>query len=199
MPTTSPRSPHGLRIAIGFGIGLLSAGLASAGDGEQLYRDGHYEEAISSWKRAAEAGDATAAYRLGVVYMDGAVEKQDYGEALRWYAQAAAAGNRDAQFELGTIYDNGYGVPKSVAEALRWYREAAARGHPLAQYNLAVMYEDGSGVEKDLVESYKWYTLAERGGFLGTKRGSRENLAPRLSAAEIEKADELAQHFEPIE
>ena len=87
----------------------------------------------------------------------------------------------------------------SRVTALRWYRAAAARGHPLAQYNLAVMYEDGEGVTQDLVEAYKWYTLAARGGFYGTERGSRELLAPRLSARQIEKGRELAQRFEPIE
>jgi TPR repeat protein len=104
-----------------------------------------------------------------------------------------------AQFDLGTLYDNGLGVPRSVDEALRWYRAAAVRGHPLAQYNLATMYEDGEGVARDLVEAYKWYTLAARGGFVGTERGSRELLTPRLSAVEIEMATELAQRFEPIE
>jgi TPR repeat protein len=195
----SPRSPRGGPIAIGVGIGLILAGLATARDGEQDYRGGLYEEAISSWRQAALGGDATAAYRLGVVYMDGSVAGQDYGEARRWYARAAAGGNREAQFDLGTLYDNGLGVPRSVDEALRWYRAAAVRGHPLAQYNLAIMYEDGEGVARDLVEAYKWYTLAARGGFVGTERGSRELLAPRLSAVEIEMARELAQRFEPIE
>jgi TPR repeat protein len=181
----SPRSPRGGPIAIGVGIGLILAGLATARDGEQDYRGGLYEEAISSWRQAALGGDATAAYRLGVVYMDGSVAGQDYGEARRWYARAAAGGNREAQFDLGTLYDNGLGVPRSVDEALRWYRAAAVRGH--------------EGVARDLVEAYKWYTLAARGGFVGTERGSRELLAPRLSAVEIEMARELAQRFEPIE
>jgi TPR repeat protein len=178
---------------------LILAGLATAGDGEQDYRSGLYEQAISSWRRAAEGGDATAAYRLGVVYMDGAVAGQDYDEARRWYARAAAAGNSDAQFDLGTLYDSGLGVARSSEEALRWYRAAAARGHALAQYNLAILYEDGEGVTRDLVEAYKWYTLATGGGFVGTERGSLELLVPRLSAAEIEKGRTLAQRFEAIE
>ncbi len=186
-------------LAIGVVAGVAVAGLGAATTGEQPHRIGPYEAAISSWKQAAEGGDADAAYRLGVVYMDGAVTDQDYGEARRWYARAAAAGNREAQFDLGTLYDNGLGVPRSIDGALRWYRAAAARGHPLAQYNLATMYEDGEGVARDLVEAYKWYTLAAHGGFAGTERGSRELLAARLSAGEIEKARQLAQRFEPLE
>ena len=61
------------------------------------------------------------------------------------------------------------------------------------------MCEDGEGVAQDLVEAYKWYTLAAQGGFVGTERGSRELLAPRLSALEIEKGRELARRFEPME
>jgi TPR repeat protein len=200
LPIMSSALPGKRLVAISLGmIGLILADLAAAEDGEQKYRDGHYEEAISWWRHAAEAGDATAAYRLGVVYMDGAVARQDYGEARKWYFRAAAGGNRDAQFELGTLYDNGFGVRRSIDEAFRWYSAAAARGHPLAQYNLAVMYEDGEAVAQELVEAYKWYALAQRGGFLGTERGSREQLAPRLGAAEIEKAEVLAQQFEPME
>ncbi len=198
-PSVSARSARGGLIAIGLVIGAIPGGLAAAGEAEQDYRSGLYGQAISSWRQAAEGGDPGAAYRLGVVYMDGAVAGQDYGEARQWYLQAAEAGNRDAQFDLGTLYDSGLGVPHSTDEALRWYRAAAARGHPLAQYNLAIMYEDGVGVARDLVEAYKWYTLAARGGFVGTERGRRELLTPRLSAREIEKARELAQRFEPIE
>jgi TPR repeat protein len=198
------RSLHGGLLVAGVVAGLVSAGsilsgLATAEDGEQQYGSGLYQEAISSWRQAAEGGDASAAYRLGVVYMDGTVTAQDYGEARGWYTRAATAGHREAQFDLGTLYDNGLGVPRSVAEALSWYRAAAARGHPLAQYNLAIMYEDGEGVSRDLVEAYKWYILAARRGFVGTERGSRDLLAPRLSAVEIDKGRELAQRFEPIE
>jgi TPR repeat protein len=177
----------------------LAASVRAAETGDELYRSGHYERAMAWWKQAAAEGNAHAAYRLGVAYADGAVVPQDYQEAYQWYELAARAGDREAQFDLGTLHDNGWGVPQSTRLAAKWYREAALRGHAACQYNLATMYERGEGVEKDLVRAYKWYFLAAQQGFIGTRYGSLDELAGKMSDLEIKKGVDLALGFEPIE
>lgn len=177
----------------------LAATPSAAESGSELYRRGHYEQALAWWKQAAAEGNAHAAYRLGVAYADGAVVPQDWQTARSWFEMAARAGDRDAQFDLGSIHDHGFGVPASAARAARWYTEAAGRGHVAAQYNLATMYERGEGVEKDLVQAYKWYYLAAQQGFVGTRYGSLEECARKMSDLQIEQGLDLALAFEPID
>src|SRR5271165_2125056 len=76
------------------------------------------EAARKSLEKAAAAGDAQAAYNLGVMYRDGQGAPQDYqkakqwfDKAKRWWEKAAAAGVPTAMFSLGVMYDRGDGVP----------------------------------------------------------------------------------------
>src|ERR1700752_1771631 len=59
--------------------------------GLKAYKEGRIEEARSSWSHAAKAGDAEAAYYLGVLANEG--HGGDAGESLRWFSQAAAKGH----------------------------------------------------------------------------------------------------------
>ena len=81
-------------------------------------------EAVRWYRLAAEQGDATAQFNLGVMYAN--------GEAVRWYRLAAEQGYAAAQFNLGVMYANGEGVPEDDAEAVRWYRLAAEQGYATA-------------------------------------------------------------------
>jgi TPR repeat protein len=143
------------------GAAGLAAGTAHACDETQdLYKRGYYEEYIDAMKAASERGDTECQFRLGTVYRDGVLTKQDYGMAVSWYRLAASRGHPYAQFELGTMYDNGEGVQQDYAEAVRWYEAAANQGFSMAQHNLAVMYEDGVGVPKDIERARLLYDLS---------------------------------------
>lgn len=102
--------------------------------------------ATSAWagldedKAAAIRGDASAQFRLGVMYGKGEGVPLDYAEALKWYRKAAEQGHVRAQNNLGSMYHGGKGVPQDDAEARKWYRKAAERGIAVAQYNLGRMY-----------------------------------------------------------
>jgi len=54
------------------------------------------------------------------------------------------------------------------------------------------MYEAGNGVPKNAVEAHKWYSLAAADGIELAGDG-RDQLAARMTAAQIEHAEELAQ------
>ena len=76
-----------------------------------------YKEAVKWYRLAAEQGDATAQYNLGIMYDNGQGVPQDYKEAIKWYRLAAEQGNAKAQYNLGAMYDNGEGVPQDYARS----------------------------------------------------------------------------------
>ena len=119
---------------------------------------------IVTHQERAAAGDATAQWQLGSMYLIGKGVPQDYAEAVKWFRKAAEQGFADAQFILGVMYTNGEGVPKDDAEAVKWYRKAAEQGNADAQFILGVMYTNGSGVPKDDAEAVKWYRKAAEQG-----------------------------------
>ena len=87
---------------------LSASALAySEEEGQDMFQRGLYEEAILHWKKAAEAGDAGAAYRLSVEYSNANVVKRDMQLALD-YLEASVDGNdpRGLQ-DMGSLYDEG--------------------------------------------------------------------------------------------
>ena len=93
-------------------------------------------ETLEQTKKAAEQGDASAQYNLGLHYVDGRGVTKDDAEAVRWYRKAAEQGNADGQFELGYMYESGKGVAKDGVEAVKWYQKAAALGNANAKRKL---------------------------------------------------------------
>ena len=80
--------------------------------------------------------------------------------------------------------------------ALMWFRKAAAQGYPGPQINLGLLYERGRGVRKDVIRAYMWYAVAADllPGDKGKTAVTRRNyLASRMTAAEIEQAQEMAR------
>ena len=59
-------------------------------------------EAVRWYRLAAEQGDASAQYSLGVMYDFGRGVLEDDAEAVRWYRLAAEQGDADAQNRLGS-------------------------------------------------------------------------------------------------
>ena len=132
--------------------------------GLTYYNSQNYGEAMKYFRQAAEAGNASAQFNLGLLYDKGYGTTQNYAEAAKWYRMAAEKGNVSAQSGLGYLYYNGKGVAKDNTEALKWYRLAAEKGNSAALNNLALMYERGEGVNKDLNEALRLYQKAVDAG-----------------------------------
>jgi TPR repeat protein len=115
---------------------------------------------------------------------------QDYAEAEMWYRKAAEQGHAEAKFNLGIMYYNGRGVLQDYVEAAKWYHEAAEQGDQWAQNNLGVMHENGEGVPTDWMTAYMWFDLAARQGN-EKARENRTELAARMTATEVARAEEL--------
>jgi TPR repeat protein len=103
-------------------------------DGADAYRTGDYATALRLWRPLADAGNANAQFRLGVMYHNGQGVPQDYAAAAAWYRKAAEQGNKWAQYLLGVMYGIGQGVPQDYVETVAWYRRAAEQGHAFARY-----------------------------------------------------------------
>ena len=116
------------------------------------------------YRKAAEQGEMTAQFNLGLSYAKGQGVIKNEAEAVKWYRMAAEQGYASAQFNLALCYRDGRGVVKDDAEAVKWYRKAAEQGDADAQNNLGFMYETGRGVAKDCSEAVKWYRKAAEQG-----------------------------------
>jgi TPR repeat protein len=129
-----------------------------------------------------------------------AMKRDDYPTAVRLFLDLAEMGYPGAQFQLGFLYRRGDGVRQDYAEALKWFQLAANQGNVWAQSNLGFMYRDGEGVPQDYVKAHMWFNLASAAA-PGTSRGDyaeyRDELAKKMSQAQIAEAQKLAREWKP--
>lgn len=100
---------------------------------------------IDALRAQAQAGDAEAAFRLGVAL---AAERQ-WPEALHWQQRAAAAGHPGAALECGRMQLYGIGGPVAPAEALRALHQAEQAGLPAASDLLVQIALGGVALPRD--------------------------------------------------
>lgn len=100
----------------------------------EAYRDGKggyrqsYQEAKDLFFLAAQQGDSTAQYNIGLFYEEGRGFVKDSSKAT-WYDKAAHNGLATAQSNLGILYINGDGVEKNNALPIQWLFTAAKQGN----------------------------------------------------------------------
>src|SRR5208337_3875641 len=125
--------------------------------------------------------------------------KHDYAKAVRLLRPLADKGNAPAQNRLASIYFwGGHGVPQDAAQGAHWYRKAADQGNALAQAHLGLMYVHGYGVPKDPVLARMWLNLAiSRAPTLSMAVKLRDELAAKMTPAQIAEAERLAEQWEP--
>jgi localization factor PodJL len=115
-------------------------------------------------RSAATAGDAAAAYEVGMRFAEGRGVPADLTEAARWFERASAKGLAPAQFRYGSLLEKGQGVKKDLAQARRLYLAAAANGNAKAMHNLAVLYAEGIDSKPDYAAAAQWFRkAADRG------------------------------------
>ncbi len=165
--------------------------------GERLYQRGFYPEAMTAWQCAIlEEGDAGAAFRLGIEYLDAKIVERDPERAVGYLHTSAFRGDRRAQFELGTAHDDGEFVERDPAKAMLWYFSASHQGDPGAEFNLAMIYESGVVVDADIVLAYAYYHLADLHGLPVLAREAMERLAVDLPGDQLDLAIRTAQRIE---
>jgi len=116
-------------------------------------------------RHAAQQGDASAAYEVGVRFAEGKGVSVNYSEAAKWYERAARAGLAPASFRLGALYEKGLGVGRDLDQARANYVRAAERGNAKAMHNIAVLdAEGGSSRNPDYKGSAQWFRKAAEHG-----------------------------------
>lgn len=123
--------------------------------------------------RAAELGNAEAAFNLGVMHLDGEAAmnggnggggRRDAQAAHRRFRQAADLGYAPAQAGLAQSYFSGNaeaGVERDAAEAVRLLRAAAANGSQDGAFNLAQLYRKGNAaLPADAAQAIELYGTA---------------------------------------
>jgi uncharacterized protein len=96
--------------------------------------------------KAAQAGDAIAQYKLGMIHYEGSGVPRDDAEAMKWLLKAAQQDHIEAQYVLGVMYEKGESVPRDDEQAYKWISMAARQGYARARV---------------MLESDKWVNYAE--------------------------------------
>ena len=123
-----------LRCAILDNVYLYGEGTGPLDEGQHLIKDEgtgirkDYLKVIQWYEKAANQGDVSAQYSLGVMYERGEGVKQDYTKALEWYEKAANQGDVSAAHNLGMMYVKGGGVHEDYDKALQWFGKACDNG-----------------------------------------------------------------------
>lgn len=136
-----------------------------AGETYLAYRPPSPQLSTRYFRKAAEAGNPSAQYKLGEHYEKGIGIGRSDREAYRWYRASAETGNRYAEFKVGEFLENGRGTRRDAQEAARWYGRAARQGNPWGYHMLGFMLADGKGVARDeeLATRYLEISVRETG------------------------------------
>lgn len=135
---------------------------------------GRHQQGIQMLTPLANAGNALAQYRLGMLYYHGQGVNEDEKMAIYWWKKAAEQGNVESMFQLGSAYLFGTQTAKFVPdpdrEAAIWYFQAASAGHVEAQYHLGLLFLAGKGVVENRQESARWMQKAAAQGHPEAKK-----------------------------
>lgn len=102
-------------------------------DAEVLVRGEDYEGAVKLLRPCAEAGNAEAQCRLGVLYHLGQGVERNLTLAIEWLQNSAEQGNGVAAHNLGTLYLTCEpDMPPNPEESKKWFRKAKELGCVLA-------------------------------------------------------------------
>lgn len=135
---------------------------------------GRHQQGVQMLTPLANAGNALAQYRLGMLYYHGQGVGEDEKMAIYWWKKAAAQGNVESMFQLGSAFLFGAQTAKFVPdpdrEAAMWYFQAASAGHTEAQYHLGLLFLAGKGVMENRQESTRWMQKAAAQGHVEAKK-----------------------------
>ena len=173
---------------------LFSTATADVQKGWDAYNSLDYATAKSEWESLADAGDAEAAYGMGLLYGNGFGVDMNDDLAIKYYTIAADQGLGDAAFNLAVMHQNGWGVPMDEVKANEWYAVAADKGNTEAQMALGRYYAMDFLDSYDPVVAFKWFRIAEKLGDIdaGSKRDFIES---RMTAEQLAEARKVVDSW----
>ncbi|MEI7967544.1 MAG: tetratricopeptide repeat protein [Betaproteobacteria bacterium] len=135
---------------------------SAVADAISHYDRGRFDEARGLFVPAAEAGNATAQYHLGLMLARGEGSPRDLSGAAMWLERAARQRHNHAQFILGHMYARGDGVPRDLPRAHMWFTAAAANGWWKAREARERLVDAGM-TPQEVAEAGKLYRAWESG------------------------------------
>jgi len=140
---------------------LVSTSSAMADiNGLNAYRQGHFKQAADALRGASKL-DATGAYYLGRLYLQGFGTLKNTDKAIEYLSQAAEGGDLKAQQFMGRYT---LSVKKDLPKALYWFSKAANSGDVNAQMYCAAAYIYGVGTSVNEDKARRYYIDAARAG-----------------------------------
>ena len=147
----------------------------------------YYAQALQDYEKAEEENiNATAEYRIGLIYLNALGVEQDIDKALYWLEKSTLNGNASAAYKLASLYENGELIPQDNEKAFLFYQISAELENPYACYKLGnIFLEKGDisqaihnfeqSAEKNI--SHAWYKLGqiysdEQYGVLDTEKSN---------------------------
>ncbi len=124
------------------------------------------DAALPYLAKAAEMGDLTACFNLGVL----AQQRQGYKHAVDCFASVLerAPDYHVARLELARHVMHGWAIEKDEKRAFRMMQEVAEKGDPelaaTAWANLGIFHKNGMGTEQSLPEARRCLEKAVKGG-----------------------------------
>ena len=106
-----------------------------AGTNQLMAKD--YKDALVTYRKASDAGNAEAANGIGVIYLQGMGVPENDAEAVKWFQLAADRGSNAGMMDLAQCYNAGKGAPRDPAKAQYWLKKAADAGNMDAKDVLA--------------------------------------------------------------
>ncbi|MFI5011968.1 MAG: hypothetical protein ACHQAY_06445 [Hyphomicrobiales bacterium] len=196
-PTTAPDFIARLKLAANADDPIGEYELAARMyEGRGMARDP--QGAAKLFERAANLGLVPAQYRIANIYETGIGAAKDLVLARAWFEKAADHGNAKAMHNVGVYLAQGIQGKPDYATAVTWFRRAAERNVRDSQYNLAILLARGLGAPRDFKASYVWFALAARDGDADSAK-KRDEIASRLSTAELDDAKAAVASWKPIE
>ena len=116
------------------------------------------ETGVAMVQKAAEEGDAPAAYSLGRMYTEGTKLPRNYELGKKNLELAVAKKYPPAYALLADYYLNGWGIPKDTGKALRLLQEGSTLRSGDAVCRMGLCKFNGVGAAKDLSGALRLFT-----------------------------------------
>ncbi len=181
-------------LSIAFTLSALHADSncsANAQEGAISFYHENYLEAQKYLSKASEAGDPSAHYYLGIMYLNGQGVPANYQEAARLFELAAGKNHAGGQIALGVLLIEGIGIPQNFKRAAHLLTLAAKQNNQDAQAILGWIYKYGVGVRENKIIAYAlWNYVAAKGDEWA--RINRNYMLLEMTEEELYKAQDLS-------
>lgn len=151
----------------------------------------NYLEAQKFLSKASEAGDPSAHYYLGIMYLNGQGVPANYQESARLFALGAQKNHPGSQIALGILLIEGIGVPQNFKRAAILLTLASKQNNQDAQAILAWIYKYGVGVRENKIIAYALLNYVAAKGDEWA-RINRNYMLQEMTEEELYKAQDLS-------